>query len=355
VADDKTEQPTPKRLQEARKKGQIFKSADLTQSVLFLTGAAVLSFAGPTLVGGLKMLMIESLDARLLSASPDSNLLVARIRDASVKFLLLSLPLLVALVVAAFAADFAQLRGFIFAPAVLSPKFTKLNPISGLQNILFKPKTYLELVKNLIKFAIIFWIAYSTVSSGLRDLIVSSRLGLAQVAVLGPKLLFGLLFKVGGVFLILGAADFMLQRKAFLKGLMMSKEEVKREFKEQEGNPEVKGHRRALHMALLRENAAKRVPQANAVVVNPTHLAVALQYDETSMNAPQIVAKGEMLMAQRIVRIAKRHNVPVIQNVPLARSLFPLELDEEVPEELYQAVAEILKLAAELAHDDENR
>jgi flagellar biosynthetic protein FlhB len=135
---------------------------------------------------------------------------------------------------------------------------------------------------------------------------------------------------------------------------MMSKEEIKQEYKEEEGDPHVKGHRKALYMALLRENAVKQVPKAKAVVVNPTHIAVALQYEEAQMNAPRIAAKGEMFLAQKIIEIAKRHNVPVIRNITLARSLFTLELEEEIPEELYETVAEILNLASRLANDNQN-
>lgn len=351
MADDKTEQPTPKKLEDARKKGQVSKSTDMTQAVLFLTAATVLSFAGPGLVDQLKAFMIESFDPKVLAASFNSNLLLTRIENASIKFLLLSLPLLMALAVAAVAVDFAQIRGLVFTPDALSPKFDKLNPIAGLQNILFKPKTYLELIKNLLKFTIVLWLAYSTLMSDLRDLIVSSRLGIEDVAGFAPKLLFGLLFKVGGVFLIFGAADFALQKKLFLKSLMMSKEEIKQEFKDEEGDPHVKSHRKAEYRALLRESAVKQVPQAKAVVVNPTHLAIALQYDEDQMNAPRVVAKGEMFLAQKIIEIAKRHNVPIVQNVPLAHNLFSLELEDEIPEELYEAVAEILNLASRLSKD----
>jgi flagellar biosynthesis protein FlhB len=354
MADDKTEKPTEKKLKDAREKGQVSKSTDLTQSVLFLTAAAVLSFSGPALVEQLKAFMIESFGPGLLAAGSDNNMLITRIGDASTKFLLLSMPLLMALAVAAIAVNFAQLQGFLFAPSALAPKFSKLNPVAGLQNILFKPKTYLELLKNLLKFVVILWLAYSTLSSALRDLIVSSRLSIAQFATLGPKLLFTLLFKVGGVFLLFGAADFVIQKQLFIKGLMMSKEEVKREHKDEEGDPHVKSHRRSLYMALLRENAVKQVPKAKAVVVNPTHIAVALQYEEAHMNAPRVVAKGEMFLAQKIVEIAKNHNVPVIQNITLARSLFPLELEEEIPEELYETVAEILNLASRLANANQN-
>jgi len=211
MADDKTEKPTPKRLRDARKKGQVSKSSDLTQSVLFLTAATVLSFTRPALVEQLKAFMIESFSPKPIAGALDAGMLITRIGNASIKFLLLSMPLLTTLAVAAIAVNFLQLQGFLFAPEALTPNFTKLNPVTGLQNILFKPKIYLELVKNLLKFIIILWLAYSTLSSSLRDLIVSSRLGIAQIAGFGPQLLFHLLFKVGGVFLLFGAADFAMQ------------------------------------------------------------------------------------------------------------------------------------------------
>jgi flagellar biosynthetic protein FlhB len=354
MADDKTEKPTPKKLSDARSKGQVAKSSDLTQSVLFLTAAAMLSFTGPALVDQLKAFMIESFSPNVLSATIDMNVLLARAANASVKFLLLSLPFLMGLAIAAIAVNFAQLQGLIFSAEALTPKFEKLNPIAGLQNILFKSKTYIELIKSLLKFVIIFWLAYSTISSSLRDLIVSSRLNMTEIASFGPKLLFNLLFKVGGVFLIFGAADFALQKWQFTKSMMMSKEEIKQELKNQEGDPHVKSHRRAEYIALMRENAVKQVPKAKAVVVNPTHIAVALQYEEERMNAPRVVAKGETFLAKKIIEIAKSHDVPVIRNIPLARSLFTLEVEEEIPEELYETVAEILNLASRLANDNKN-
>jgi flagellar biosynthesis protein FlhB len=352
MADDKTEKPTHKRLADARKKGQVARSADLTQSALFLTAAAVLSFTGPALIEQLKAFMIASFSPGMLTRVGDPGMLVNRIGDASIKFLLLSAPLSMALAIAAIAVNFAQVKGLLFVPPKLN--FGKLNPVAGLQSLLFKPKSYLELVKNLLKFVIILWLAYSTLWPALRDLVVSSRLDIAQVAAFGPKLLFGLLFKVGGIFLLFGAADYALQKKLFMKDLMMSKDEIKQEFKNDEGDPHVKSHRKAMYAALLRENAAKQVPKATAVVVNPTHIAVALRYEEDHMNAPRVVAKGEMFLAQKIIEIAKSHNVPVIQNIPLARSLFTLELEEEIPEELYETVAEILYLASRLAYDNKS-
>jgi len=354
MADDKTEKPTPKKLSEARKKGQIAKSTDLTQSVLFITAATVMSLTGPALVDQLRAFMIESFSPQSLAANLDVNAFLNRIENASIRFLLLSMPLLMGLAIAAIAVNFAQLQGFIFASEALSPKFDKLNPVAGLQNIFFKSKTYIELIKSLLKFIIILWLTYSTLSSNVRDLIVSSRLDMGQIADFAPKLLFNLLFKVGGVFLIFGAADFALQKRLFIKSIMMSKEDIKQEHKNDEGDPHVKSHRKAQYRALMQQNAVKQVPKAKAVVVNPTHIAVALQYEEERMNAPRVIAKGETFLAQKIIQIAKKHNIPIVQNIALARGLFTLELEEEIPEELYETVAEILTFASRLANDNKN-
>jgi type III secretion YscU/HrpY family protein len=354
MADDKTEQPTPKKIADARKKGQIAKSTDLTQAALFLVSGAMLSATGATLVDQLKAFMIDSFDAKLLSAPLNTTLLGTRIINAGNRFFILTLPFFAAVMVAAIAANFAQSQGLLLSSEALSPKFTKLNPISGLQNMLMKPKTYIELIKNLLKFVIILWLAYSTLMPELRDLILSSRLGLSQVASFVPTLLFGLFFKVGGVFLVFGAADFAIQKKLFVKNLMMSKEEVKREFKDSEGDPHLKSERKHLQMAMMRDAATKMVPKAKAVVINPTHIAVALQYDEESMNAPRLVAKGQEELAKKIVAIAKTHQIPIVRNISLARRLFTMDLDDEIPEDLYEAVAEILNFVVGLEKANEN-
>lgn len=355
MADDKTEQPTPKKLADARKKGQVSKSTDLTQAALFLVSGAMLSATGPMLVDQLKAFMMESLDPKLISGPLDGKILGARIANAAVRFLVLIMPFCAALMVASIAVNFAQAGGLVFSAEALSPKFSKLNPVSGLQNMLIKPKTYIELVKNLLKFVVILWLAYSTVMPDLRDLILASRIGLGKVALFVPVVFFGLLFKVGAAFVIFGAADFAIQKKLFMKNLMMSKEEVKREFKEQEGDPHVKSERKHLQMAMMRDAATKMVPKAKAVVVNPTHVAVALEYNEASMNAPRLVAKGQGGLARKIVAIAKRHQIPIVRNIPLARSLFTLELEDEIPEDLYEAVAEVLNFVAGLEKTNEDR
>ena len=183
----------------------------------------------------------------------------------------------------------------------------------------------------------------------MRDIIPIASMRLDQTASLAGSLISSLLYKVGVVFLILGGADYMIQKKLHMKNMMMSKEEVKQEYKEQEGDPHVKHMRKHLFEQLMHESVAHNVPKATAVIANPSHLAVALRYDEAAMQAPTVTAKGQDSMALRIIDIAKEHKVPVVRNIGLAHTLFDLEIGHEIPEDMYEAVAEILNFVYQLA------
>jgi len=348
MAGDKSEQPTPKRMNEARKKGQVFKSRDFIQSLLFITAAAVLAAGGPTYFTELSDLMKQFFQPDMMRGDMPMNAMLSRMGFAWSKFLVLSAPLLGALVVAAVAANFVQVKA-LFAAEIIKPKFEKLNPLAGFKNIFFSSRTYIELVKNLIKFGVIFWVLYSSIKGSMRDIIPIASMRLDQTASLAGSLISSLLYKVGVVFLILGGADYMIQKKLHMKNMMMSKEEVKQEYKEQEGDPHVKHMRKHLFEQLMHESVAHNVPKATAVIANPTHLAVALRYDEAAMQAPTVTAKGQDSMALKIIDIAKEHKVPVVRNIGLAHTLFDLEIGHEIPEDMYEAVAEILNFVYQLA------
>jgi flagellar biosynthetic protein FlhB len=348
MAGDKSEQPTPKRMNEARKKGQVFKSRDFIQSLLFITAAAVLAAGGPTYFTELSDLMKQFFQPDMMRGDMPMNAMLSRMGFAWSKFLVLSAPLLGALVVAAVAANFVQVKA-LFAAEIIKPKFEKLNPLAGFKNIFFSSRTYIELVKNLIKFGVIFWVLYSSIKGSMRDIIPIASMRLDQTASLAGSLISSLLYKVGVVFLILGGADYMIQKKLHMKNMMMSKEEVKQEYKEQEGDPHVKHMRKHLFEQLMHESVAHNVPKATAVIANPTHLAIALRYDEAAMQAPTVTAKGQDSMAVRIIDIAKQHKVPVVRNIGLAHTLFDLEIGHEIPEDMYEAVAEILNFVYQLA------
>jgi flagellar biosynthetic protein FlhB len=345
---EKTEQPTQKRLNDSRKKGEVFKSKDFTQALLFMTAAAVLTMGGPSYVLELSDLMKQSFQPSVMQGDIPLSMMLSRFGYAFSKFTILSTPLLAALMLAAVASNFVQVKA-LFAPEVIKPKFDKLNPVNGFKNIFFSSKTYIEMAKTLVKFVVVFWILYSVIKGGLRDIVPTAGMPIGQTVKLAAHLMSGILLKAGAVFVVIGGADFLIQKKMFMKKMMMSKEDIKEEYKEQEGDPHVKHMRRHMFEQMMHESVAVNVPRATVIVANPTHLAIALRYDEASMQAPQVTAKGQDSMALRIIDIAKKNHVPVVRNIGLAHSLFDLETGHDIPEDLYEAVAEVLNFVYQLA------
>ncbi|HWR49890.1 MAG TPA: EscU/YscU/HrcU family type III secretion system export apparatus switch protein [Bryobacteraceae bacterium] len=352
MSGQKTEQPTPKRIKDARKEGQVFRSSDITQALLFLTAVGVLSMAGPAYIEKTKDMMRSVFQPDWLTGRLSGDEILRRAGATWGRQFILMAPLLGALFMVAGAVTFFQVKA-LFAPTVLKPKFDRLNPIKGFQNIFFKGRTYLEAAKTLIKFAAVLALCFFTIRGDLRQIILTGRADLEVSATLAMNLMFGLLFKVAGVFLVLGGADYMLQKKLYIKGLMMSRYDVMKEYKEEEGDPHMKHARKQLHEELLAHGMTQAVPQATAVVVNPTHLAVAIRYDEKTMNAPAVTAKGQFTMADRIREMAREHHIPIVRNVPLAHALFNVELDQDIPEDMYEAVAEVLNWVYQLTQHEE--
>jgi type III secretion YscU/HrpY family protein len=351
MSGEKTEQPTQKRLKDARKKGQVAKSQDVTQAALFLVAIAVLSAGGAAYISELRALMTELFQPPLLTGALPDDELLRRMGRAWSRALVPMLPLLGCLFVTAAAMNFLQVKA-LFSTEVIKPKLEKIDPLKGFQNKFFKARTYLELLKTVVKFSVIFAIAYTAFMGSLRDVILSVRGDPFSTGRIASSLMFGLLFKAGVIFIVLGAADVLLQKRLHLKSLMMSKYEVQKEYKEDEGDPHIKHLRKRLHEQLLSNDVAAKVPRANAVVVNPTHIAVALEYDETTMNAPVVTAKGQLRLAERIIALAKKHRVPIVRQIPLAHSLYEVEVGREIPDDLYAAVAEVLNWVYSLAQQE---
>jgi type III secretion YscU/HrpY family protein len=348
VSEEKSEKPTQKKLRDARKKGQVSKSKDITQALLFLTAVGVLAAGGPRFVTETKHLIVDSLQPRLLTGQLRLDEILHHAGYTWGRLLLFTAPFLAAVAIVAAAGNFFQVSA-LFAPEAVQFKLEKLNFVKNFQNIFFKPKTYLELLKTLIKLAIVGTLAYMAVRSSLRDIILSARANPETTGRLAVSLMFNFLINVGILFLIIGAADFFLQKKLFMKEMMMSKYEVKKEHKEEQGDPHIRHSRRHMHQQLQAQSMVQNVPKADVVVVNPTHLAIAVQYDDATMNAPAVTAKGQANMAQRIIKLANESGVPITRNIPLAHGLFQVELGQEIPEELYDAVAEVLNWVYHLA------
>ena len=352
MAGEKTEQPTPKKLRDARKKGQVLKSQDLTQAFTFLTAAGILAAGGPLFVSQIRELLAACLSPELLRGPISNEMLFNQLEAGMTRYMLLTAPVMCALALIAGGIVFLQVKP-LFSPQVVQPKFDKLNPIQGFQGIFFKAKTYVEAAKSVLKFIVIFAIVFYAIKGSLRELILTSRLGVENAGALAGSLITGLMLRAGGVFLLLGAADFLIQHKFYMKNLMMSKEDIKQEYKQDEGDPHVKHQRKQLAEQMVMHGATAKVPKAAVVVVNPLHLAVALEYDERTMGAPTVTAKGREEMAASIRELAKEHGVPILQNVPLARGLYEVELGTEIPAELYEAVEEVLSWVEQLRQEME--
>ena len=342
-AGEKTEQPTEKRLRDARRKGQVAKSQDLTSAVLLITAALLLVVVG------------EWTGARLAKNMRDSIILAASFKGslngpAAFSVLLSSVltmaaalaPLFVGLVVVAVLVNYLQI-GPIFAFDPVKPTINKLNPFEGFKQKFLKLRPYVELCKTIVKMVVIGTVTSLVLWDNRQDIFDLSRHQASQAASVAGSLIVRIISRVGIAFFIIAIGDLLLQRFLHRKELRMTKHEVKEEFKETEGNPLHKVARRQFHREVVTHSLLAAVKKADVVVVNPTHFAVALQYDRSSMSAPAVVAKGVDFMAAHIREIASELRVPMMRDVQLARALYRLEVDCEIPEELYEAVAVVLR------------
>ena len=337
---EKTEKATPRRRQKAREKGNVAKSSELNSALILLASVAGLGF----LAAGMSKRLLD-LSRFFLSQGFAIQLnqvnLYSYFCFVLKRVFTLFAPFLLIVIIAGLAANLAQI-GFLFTLEPLKPKLNTLNPLSGFKR-LFSLKGLFELPKAVVKLIIIGIIGYLTIKGKLPQFFLLSQMGLnAMLTVLGKvALLLGV--RVSLAFLILAAVDYVFQRWDYEKKLRMTKEEVKEERKQYEGDPLIKGRIRSVQRELARRRMMKEIPKADVIITNPTSLAVALRYDSEKMAAPQVVAKGARLLAQKIKELAKKYDIPIVENRRLARLLYrKVKIGEEIPVALYQAVAEVL-------------
>lgn len=343
---ERTEQPTPKRLNESAKKGQIARSRELNTTLVLLGGSGGMIFLGDDIMLGLKDIMAGGLRlSRETLLNPDSmmQLFASSVSEA----LLILSPLFVLLVFVAFLAPM-MLGGFSFSPDAISVKMSKLDPIKGLGKI-FAVRGLVELLKALAKFVIVgsVVVVYLWLNTDkflhLGDLDI--EIALAET---GYLIFWGFLY-ISCALILVTVVDVPFQLWDHKKQLMMTLQEVKDEYKETDGHPEVKQHIRKLQMEMAERRMMQEVPNADVVITNPTHYAVALKYDQTSMGAPRVVAKGADLIAAEIRKVAAENNIPIAAAPPLTRALFfNTEINDEIPAGLYLAVAQILAYVYQL-------
>jgi flagellar biosynthetic protein FlhB len=339
-AEERTESATPKRLEEARRRGQIPRSRDLSTAAVMMTGAAGLYYLGGTLGAELIEMIRRSLLLSRVQAL-DAAQIVPALASAFGAGLLACVPLFGLIALAALLAPLA-LGGWSFSTAALMPQFNRLNPLSGLKRM-FSMQSLVELLKALAKFGVVGIVAYLVLRNAISEILGLGqeplRLAIAHSMQLAG---YGLLAVSAGLLLIAGV-DVPFQLWQYAKQMRMTRQEVRQEMRESEGSPEIKGRIRQVQQELARRRMMQEVPKADVIITNPTHFAVALRYDDQRMRAPRVVAKGVDEIAARIREIGAEHAVPLFEAPPLARVLYRnVELGEEVPSALYVAVAQVL-------------
>jgi flagellar biosynthetic protein FlhB len=345
-AQERTEQATPKRLEEARKKGQIPRSRDLSAAAVTLAGGLALYMMGGQITGDLYALMRRSLTISRDQALDSAQMLPA-LGTAAAEGFFACMPVLGVILLAALLAPLA-LGGWSFSTEALMPQFSRLNPLEGVKRI-FAMKNIVELIKALAKFGVVAVVAVIVLWNDAAELLSLGReptaAGIGHAVTLSGKALLAL----SAGLLIIAGIDVPFQLWQYAKQMRMTKQEIREEYKESEGSPEVKGRIRQMQQEIARRRMMQDVPKADVVVTNPTHFAVALRYDDKRMRAPIVVAKGADAIAARIREVATEHSVPIFEAPPLARVLYRnVDIGAEIPSSVYVAVAQVLTYVFQL-------
>lgn len=337
---EKSEEPTARRLLEARKKGDVLKSMEVPSAAVLLFGMLAL-YAMKTYLYDHSLLVMRHYLGKLDSMTiTPANMMPITI-EAMTFFALLVGPLMAVIIFIALSANYAQV-GVLFSTEKLVPKYSKIDPLKGLQR-LFSMQTVFNTFKSIAKLVIICWVAYSVVKDNVHNILPLMDQSPLAIFIFYAKVSFWMFLKAAIILALLAAIDWLFQRWQFMKKMKMTKQEVKEEAKNTEGDPQIKGRIRSIQMEMARKRMMGDVPQADVIITNPTRLAIALRYDNATMAAPQVVAKGAGVIAHRIKEIAMEHNIPLMEDKPLARALYKaVEIGEEIPTHLFQAVAEIL-------------
>lgn len=341
---DKTEQPTPRRREEAREEGQIARSMDLTAAVSLLAGAVLIKVCGPAMLTK----MLATLQALGRPPGLQAGELLAWMKQIGRAAAEMLLPFLFFVVVVTIAATAVQ-SGLVVTWKRLGVKPDRLDPVAGAKR-LFSGDTVSKLAIGLFKVGLVGAVAWHTIIGSVGQVLATGTVGAGGIFALAAALIGDLALRLALVMLVLGLADYALQRWKLERQLRMSKQEVRDELKRMEGDPLLKQRRRQIQRRLALQRIQQEVPKADVVVTNPTEYAVALRYDEKTMGAPRVVAKGKDLLAQRIRLVAQQHGVPIVERPPLARALYAgVEVGHEVPPAFYRAVAELLAYVYQLS------
>lgn len=336
---ERTEAPTAKRRQEFRDKGQVAQSKEVHTAALLTITLAFWIFYMPTFYKGLRELIagLWQTSGQFQVNAPSVVYLAVFVLE-NIAFLIF--PLFILVLVIGFSSSIFQF-GWLVTAKPLIPDLSKLDPIKGFGRI-FSKRSLVELVKSLAKVSLIAWIAYSTVLNRLPEALILIDTSAVSTMLFLGKTAAIILAKVCGLLILLAFLDFLFIKWEMEQKMKMTKQELKEEYKETEGDPLIKAQIRAIQSEMARRRMMAEVPTADVVITNPTHISVAVKYSSEDMEAPLVIAKGADVMAMKIREIAREHDVPIIENPPVARMLHKLDLGSTIPESLFKAVAEIL-------------
>jgi flagellar biosynthetic protein FlhB len=350
--EEKTEQPTPKKRQELKEKGEVAKSKELPSVAVLLAALISLSLFGSFMYNHIQIIMKGAFS---LSSIHNFNTpeFLKFAQNIIGRFIILLSPLFAAIFITAILSNVMQV-GFILSGESITPKLSKIDPIKGFGR-LFSKQAFMEFIKSLLKLTIVGGIAYLTVKSEMKNFALLSDMQLNSIFVYILKIFFKIFIRCSLAMIILVVIDYAFQRWEFENRIKMTKQEVKDEFKKSEGDPLIKSRIKSIQMEMARKRMMQDVPEADVVITNPTHFAVALKYDSSTMNAPKVIAKGSRKIAEKIKDVASKHGIPILENKELARNLYSLvEVGQEIPPALYQTIAELLayvyRLKSKYAH-----
>jgi len=340
-AGDKTEKATPKKRQDARKKGQVVKSQDVSAAFLLLALFLLLYFWAPSMLESMFSFFHQSIEKNMLIESLNQDTVMEIYSQSLMEMAKIALPILLVAMVIGIAANFFQF-GFLFTTEQLKFDLKKLDPIKGIKKII-SLRAIVNLIKSLLKVAFIGTVTALIIWMNLEDVLSLSLHNPWEILSTVARLT-GLMGIAAAIVLILiGVLDYTYEKFDYEKNLKMSKQDIKDEYKNAEGDPKIKSKIKQRQREMAMRRMMQEIPNADVVITNPTHYAIALKYDENSMEAPKVVAKGTDFVAQKIKLIAKENNVVMVENRPLARAMYDkVEIGDFVPEEFFKAVAEVL-------------
>jgi flagellar biosynthetic protein FlhB len=336
----KTENATPKRKEDARKKGQVARSAEINTVLNVLVSLVILNISGEYMMHNIKELT-GIYWSNIMTYTFDINTISSFTNDLIFKFFMILLPLFVSVFLIGIISNVIQV-GFNVSFEPLKPTFDKINPAKGFKRIFISKRLIFEIIKDFFKIGVIGYILYSTVRKILDDIFMTPLMDINTYFAFSCSSVYKLSMKFIIAFVIFAIVDYLFNKYEYEDNLKMSKQEIKDEMKQMEGDPLIKSRIRQIQREIARKRMISEIPQADVVITNPTHVAVALRYKEGVDDAPTIVGKGMNLMAEKIKGIARENSIIIVENPPLARTLVKLEVGWTIPPELFQAVAEIL-------------